>query len=191
MTTKPTITTLLVAVALFLLSGRESHAQRFAVSTNTIDWFTFGTFNVDGAVGLNRGFSFHLGVEYNPWTFAKHKEGRQFQLRQATVEGTIRWWPWYVFSGWWVGMDIRHTAYNAGGFLMDGKSQEGYMTGGGFSGGYSLMLATHWNIDFGFGFWAGNRTYTVYDCPYCGTKTAEGNRMFILPDARVAFVYLF
>lgn len=188
--TKPTIT-IFVLMFVLLVPCREARAQRFALSTNVVDWATFGTVNIEGAFGLNRGFSFHLGVEYNPWTFAKHVEGRQFQLRQTTVEGSIRWWPWYVFSGWWIGMDLRHTAYNIGGFLMDGLSQEGYATGGGFSGGYSLMLSTHWNIDFGLGFWAGSRSYRVYDCAFCGTLTDEGRKMFILPDAKVSFVFIF
>ena len=101
-----------------------------------------------------------------------------------------RWWPWHVYSGWWVGADARYTLYNVGGILKR-STEEGDAAGAGLYGGYSIMLSEWWNLDLGVGLWGGWKRYTRYACPLCGVITEQGEKGFILPDARVAVQFIF
>ena len=71
-------------------------------------------------------------------------------------------------------------------------TEEGYMYGGGLSGGYTYMINAHLNVDFGLGMWAGARKFTVYSCPRCGRKVKNGIGAFVLPnDLLIALTYVF
>lgn len=165
-------------------------AQRFSVGTNAVDWMTLGTINAEASVAVAQHFSLHVGAEINPWTFRAGEQDRQFQLRQNSYWGGMRWWPWHVYSGWWAGADARYTLYNVGGILKR-STEEGDAAGAGLYGGYSIMLSEWWNLDLGVGLWGGWKRYTRYACPLCGVITEQGEKGFILPDARVAVHFIF
>lgn len=178
--------TLLVALC---VSG-NLFAQRFQVSTNAASWASLGTMNAQLEYGFDRHWSVALSGKYNPFTFNKG-EVNQMQLRQRSLSLHARWWPWNIYSGWWVGPDMRLQEYNAGG-LSGPQTEEGWKVGAGAAAGYSYMLTRHLNLDFGLRFWAGYKKYTVYECPSCGHTLKSGGKAFFLPDDLILSVsYVF
>ena len=173
-----------------LLLPLSAEGQRYSVGTNAVDWMTLGTLNAEASVAVARYVSLHVGAELNPWTFHASDPDRQMQLRQNSYWAGARWWPWHVYSGWWTGADFRYTVYNGGG-IRQRDTEEGDAFGLGLWGGYAVMLSDRWNLDLGAGFWCGWTHYKTYSCPQCGHKTDEGEKSFILPDARIAFQWIF
>ncbi len=160
--------TLFAAALLLLLHSATASAQRFGVGTNALDWLALGTINAEASIAVSQKVSVHVGGELNPWT----------------------WRAGHVYSGWWVGADARYTLYNVGGILKR-STEEGDAAGAGLYGGYSIMLSEWWNLDLGVGLWGGWKRYTRYACPLCGVITEQGEKGFILPDARVAVQFIF
>ena len=166
-----------------------SHAQQFSLSTNAADWANLGTVNVEASVAVARHWSINIAGRYNPWTFGK--EGDRVQNRVRGASAGVRWWPWNVYSGWWVGTRAQWEEYNRGG-IRSPRTEEGDAYGAALSAGYSLMLHPNINIEFGAGFWGGWHRYRVYSCPTCGKIENEGSGAFILPsDLLVSIVLTF
>ena len=183
------ISVLLVFVTI-LLSQFSASAQKFSIGTNGFDWASLGTINAEIGFGINQHFSIHAGAEVNPWTFNKDDQEKEFQLRHISYWAGLRWWPWHIYSGWWAGGDLRYSVYNLGG-VFERATEEGDAWGVGLYGGYSIMLNEWLNLDFGAGLWGGYKQYTRYACPVCGVKTDKGNKAFVVPDARVALMFVF
>lgn len=163
---------------------------RFAVSTNVTDYVNLLTPNIDVQYAVGKSFTAQVGMKYNNWTFGPDTD-KAMKNRQQTYYVGARWWPWYTYSGWWVGGAAQFQEYDRGGvFTKD--SEEGDAYGLAFSGGYSIQLAKWLNFDIGFGFWGGRTEYVRYSCPTCGKKVDEGKKFFVLPnEARVALQFIF
>lgn len=165
--------------------------QKFQLGTNAIGWLSFATINIQGDYAVDRHWTVGLGGKYNPFVFPKDGGESQMQLKQASLSASARWWPWHVFSGWWMCGRLQWQAYNMGGIISP-RTEEGHRYGAGLSAGYTYMLSKHLNMDFGLGFWGGVKDYTVYACPKCGTKVNEGVGGFILPnDIIISIAYVF
>ena len=185
---------------LCLATALPLSAQKFSISTNLLDWANLGTVNVQAGLSASRHFTIHAGIRYNPWQYGSSDKGRVFQNKARTASVGARYWPWNVYSSWWFGVQLQCEEYSRGGLIRE-KTEEGLAGGMGFGVGYSRMLSSHWNIDFGLGFWAGAARYTQYSCPRCGrTLTFEDGspvrnawKGFILPsnDVRIGFTYVF
>jgi len=180
----------IITIITLLLIAVTASAQRFAVGTNFVDWMSLGTINGEASVAISQHISFHVGAELNPWTFRAGDQQKQFELRQNSYWGGVRWWPWHVYSGWWAGADFRYSVYNLGGIIKR-DTEEGDAYGMGAYGGYSIMLNELWNLDLGFGLWGGYKKYTAYSCPLCGVVTEKGEKAFFMPDARIAIQLIF
>lgn len=178
------------------------HAQKVSLSTNLVDWADLGTINGEVGVSVARHFTIHAGARYNNWTFRPGQPEdrfedpygdteRQFENRKQSYSLTIRYWPWYVYSGWWFYVKGQYMEYNRGG-LINHTAEEGDAFGGGLGFGYTYMLSKNWNIDFGAGAWAGSTTYSKYRCTNCGSLMEEGRKFFILPDTVIlSLSYIF
>jgi len=153
-------------------------AQDFSVSTNVLDYVNMGTLNVDASYGFSRHWSVVAGVKYNPFTWGEGDSTRQ--NRQRSLSAGARYWPWYVYSGWWIEGSLRWKEYNVGGFKSS-ETTEGNKFGPGVKAGYSYMLNSHFNIEAGAGVWAAYDKYVVYACPTCGKVVDGGAKVFILP----------
>lgn len=194
---------ILIAVAI-LAAGASlpARAQHFSVSTNVVEWANLGTINGEAGVSVAQHFSIHAGVRYNPWTFRKGEpddrmndpigvEERQFENRKQSYSLAVRWWPWYVYSGWWAYGKAQYQEYNRGG-LFRRPAEEGDAIGGGVGFGYTHMLHKNWNLEFGAGIWAGTTRYTGYRCTNCGSITDQGKKFFVLPDdVMLSIIYIF
>ena len=193
-------TALLVFVGCIL--SRNASAQRYSVSTNLVEWANLGTINGEAGVAIAQHFSAHVGARYNNWTFVKgNPEDRfedpfgetekQFQNRKQAYNLGIRYWPWYIYSGWWAYVRGQYMEYNRGGLIRH-TAEEGDAWGAGIGFGYTRIIHRQWNIEFGIGAWGGITNYTTYRCTNCGSVMAQGKKFFILPDdVFISFTYVF
>ena len=175
-------------------------AQNWAVAVNTADMLDLGTMSLEGSVAVSQHWSIHAGAKVNPWTFSKHDtwnglfsepDPDQKQDRKQVYAVGARWWPWNVYSGWWVGGKAQYQEYNHGGIITK-MAEEGDAFGAALSGGYSLMLKEHWNLDFGLGVWGGWTKYRKYEYPENGKLIDEGHKWFFLPNELIlSIVYIF
>ena len=109
----------------------------------------------------------------------------------TTYSAGVRWWPWYIYSGWWFGLAGQYQEYNRGG-IFSSTTEEGDAYGAALSAGYTVMLHEHLNLEIGAAGWAGRTVYTVYDCPRCGRISDSGRKWFALPSELVlSLVWIF
>ena len=169
----------------------SAEAQDFSIATNLVDYVSLGTLNAEVSAATGRHISLHAAARVNPWTFHKGDPAKQMQNRHQTYSLGMRFWPWHIYSGWWISADVQYQEYNRGGIISQ-KTEEGDAYGISPGAGYSLMLHEHLNLDFGLSFWAGQKTYITYACPSCGRITDKGSKWFVLPnELRVAIQYIF
>lgn len=178
-------------LAVFFLTCLRSGAQTVSISTNMLDYAMLGTLNLDASVSVSRRWSVTAGVKYNPFTFRRDEPQRQFQYRQQSYAAGVRVWPWHTLSGWWMAGKLRYQEYNTGG-IFSRETEEGDRFGTGIYAGYTHMLAPHFNLEFGLGFWAGMSVFRRYDCQVCGMTVDSGRKFFLLPDdLMISIAYVF
>lgn len=198
---------LVVVFLCIMLGAFTAMAQRWAVAVNAADAIDLGTISVEGSAAVSQHWSLRAGAKVNPWTFNKHNtwnglfsepDPDQKQSRKQVYAVGARWWPWNVYSGWWVGGKAQYQEYNRGGLRLpigvgnDGGAEEGDAFGAALSGGYSLMLKEHWNLDFGLGVWGGWTKYRKYEYPENGKLIEQGQKWFFLPNEVIlSVVYIF
>lgn len=179
------ITLLLIALPIFC------SAQDWSVSTNAMDYVSLGTMNAEASMATGRHISINASARINPWTFHKGDPSKQMQNRQQTYAVGVRYWPWHIYSGWWMSGMAQYQEYNRGG-IISATTEEGDAYGLSIGAGYSLMLHEHWNLDFGLSLWGGQKTFVTYACPSCGKITGKGAKWFFMPnDLRVSIAYIF
>ena len=183
---------LLLIICFSALAIERSSAQNVSLSTNFLEWANFGTVNLEAGVSVHKNISLHLGAKYNPWEFKTSQLNLDLYNKQKTGYIGVRYWPGYVFSGWWIGARARVTDYANTGIWRPAINQ-GRSIGGGLSFGYTLKLHERLNIEFGAGVWGGRKVkYNLYCCPECMTIRDSGARNFIsYDDASVTLMYLF
>ena len=183
---------ILAAVVSAVLLPLSARAQKTAVTVNFGDIAALGTLNLQLDHAFAQRVSAGAGVRYNPWTFGSGDCDDLSMLRQRSVFAGMRIWPWYVYSGWYVGTRLQWQEYSRGGFGGLVPSEEGDAYGLVLEGGYALLVRKHWDITFGLAGWGGRTFYRSYTCPKCGRLTGEGAKWFVLPDALILSVsYIF
>ena len=154
-------------------------AQNVALSTNLAGYAFLGTMNVEASYALAQHWSVNAGMRYNPFTFGS--DDSIIQARQQAYALGARYWPWHIYSGWWVAGKMQYQEYNSG-TSKTKYTAEGDRIGSGLTGGYTFMLNPHFNLEVGLGVWAGYDKYVRYECPRCGRRVGEGSQFFLLPD---------
>ena len=176
-------------LAAALLVGATASAQQFSVATNLLDYADFGTLNAEGDVAVGRRWTLTAGAKYNPFLFRPDTE--PVSARQRAFGAGVRFWPWHVFSGWWLAGRIQYQEFNRGG-IRSAETDEGDRYGAGLSAGYSYMLHPHLNVSVGAGVWGGYERFITYSCPVCGMTEGTGEKTFILPhDLTISLSYVF
>lgn len=182
-----------IIAIMILLSGHfcDVQAQKVSLSTNLIDWANFGTANIEAGLSMSQHFSLMAGAQYNPWEF-KTPKGYDMYNKQTTAYAGVRYWPWYVYSGWWIGAKAQYSHSGRTGIWRPAL-EEKRSVGGGLSFGYTVMLHEHINLEFGAGLWGGRHLdYTLYECPECMKVRDTGARYFIAPDdVSVSIMFVF
>lgn len=163
------------------LSSVWADAQELSFSTNIVDYARTGTANLEASYGFTRHWTVNAGMKYDA--------GGSARQQLFSVGG--RYWPWHIYSGWWLCGKMQYQEFNEA-VNPALETCEGDRYGAGFSGGYSRMLGRHFNLDLGVGLWTGYTSYVTYACPTCGRIIGSENRLFILPnDLMIALSYIF
>ena len=187
------ILTYVIITLLFVCLPNASRAQRWAVSTNALQWAALGSINAEGGYSISQNFSLSAGVAVNPWlvnspTFVK--------MRNNQYGGYVgvKYWPWHVYSEWWIGVKAQYKKFEQTGILSS-NLVTGDAIGGGLSAGYSFMLGNHFNLDLGAGVWGGKvLNYKKYKDEYkIDTQIIEdGSRGFVFLDNLIlSLIYIF
>ena len=182
----------IIITAVFIACGwLPATAQQWSVGTNAVDWLNFGTLNVEASAAVAQHISVNASARYNPWTFNANDQATQLQNREQTYRLGMRWWPWHIYSGWWIGTAAQYQEYNRGGILSR-ETEEGDAFGLSLSAGYTLMIHRFVNLEFGAGLWGGQKAYTTFACPSCGRIMDSGRKWFMMPnDLLVSVVFIF
>lgn len=180
---------LLFSLFFMIISFGWASSQELALTTNFVDYANMGTLNIEASYGVAKNWSVNAGAKYNPFSYRKN--GEEARSRQRTVSAGVRYWPWHIYSGWWLSGSARYQEYNHGGFSSL-LTSEGDRFGLSVGGGYTYMLSPKLNLEFGVAFWTGYDVYTSYACPTCGKKLEEGGRFFFFPsDLLLGLSYIF
>lgn len=150
-----------------------SPAQFYSARTNLIGLAT-GNINLEGSMTLNRRWSLHLPVQYNPFVF---KDNRQF--RNLTVMPGVRYWFVESYSNFFVGMNTLASGYSIG-RIWNKKRYEGEGYGIGLSIGKAYPLSKTWNIEWELG---GRRGLgEVQRIPLPGMRRLPGQKTRMVSD---------
>lgn len=178
-----------IGILAMILCCGVARGQKFSVSTNAVGYMNFATLNIEGSYAVAQHWSITAGAKYNPFSF--NVSGRRMQNRQQSYAVGARFWPWHIYSGWWIAAKAQYQEYNAGG-IISRRTEEGDRWGAGITAGYTYMVHPKLNLEFGLGFWAGMKRYVVYSCPECGLTQERGSKGFILPnDLIIGISYVF
>lgn len=182
---------LIVAITAFLMISVSAHAQRLAVSTNIVDYAMFGTLNMELNFAVNRHYSIDASARVNPWVFNKGDKKEQLQNKLQSYSLGVRWWPWYVYSGFWAGAKGQYMEYDNGG-IFSMTNEKGDAFGIGLSAGYMIIVNSSFNVNIGLGAWTGYSSFRSYEWTCCGPELKRGGKMFLWPnDLAVSVVYVF
>lgn len=168
-----------IGVLLCSLVTITVYGQKYSVSTNALGYLNFGTLNLEISYAPHRNWSLSAAARYNPFSFTI--KGKPARTRQQAYSIGTRYWPWHIYSGWWVSARLQYQEYSTGGIISP-ETEEGDRFGAGLSAGYTYMIHPHVNLDFGIGFWSGIQQYARYGSPVCGLTVERGRKAFILPD---------
>lgn len=158
-----------------------ANAQELSFSTNFIDYARTGTANLEASYALARHWSVSAGVKYD--------SGGDMRQQLYSLGG--RYWPWHIYSGWWLSGKMQYQEFNEA-EPVSLETSEGDRYGAGIAGGYSKMLGRHLNLDIGIGLWTGYTRYVTYACPTCGRIIGSDDKLFVLPnDLMIALSYIF
>ena len=164
--------------------------QGWSVSSNVISLADYGTFNAEASYGVSKHWSLIAGVKYNPFQYGD-EDVSVMRKRQRAFNLGARYWPWHIYSGWWLSSGARFQEYNFS-KKRNLDTSEGDRLGASVSAGYSYMLSPRMNIEVGIGFWGGWDKYKVYACPTCGYTKESGSKFFLSPeDVILAFSIIF
>lgn len=162
-----------------------SPAQFYSARTNLIGLAT-GNINLEGSMTLNRRWSLHLPVQYNPFVF---KDNRQF--RNLTVMPGVRYWFVESYSNFFVGMNTLASGYSIGGYGTRNVMRE-KATASASPSARPTPLSKTWNIEWELGGAAVWARYNEYRCRECGAFLGRKHGWYLIPS-RVALnmIYLF
>ena len=182
----------IILFTLLIVSSTSAHGQKWCLSTNIIDYANFAALNAEAGYSLSQHWSLFLNGKWNPFVFnAKEGPGKQFQNKSLNLAFGAKFWPFFVYSGFFYGFKFQWQQYNRGGIISP-DTYQGDAIGGGISFGYALLLTKNINIEFGVGLWSGWTEYTHHAYPKCGKTIGKGEKWFVYPnDILINICYTF
>ena len=180
----------LILMVFLLVAPFAAKAQKVSVGTDFMQWANFGTANLELDISVQQHVSLSVGGRYNPWEFGKEDASVHYQQLGGYVG--CRYWPWYVYSGWWLGAKVQYMDFSKTGIWRPAL-EEGQRLGTGLSFGYTVMLNENLNLEFGAGAWCGYMfEYALYECPVCMEVRRSGPRHFAdIDNVSVSLFYVF
>ena len=174
-------------ICLFSLLSLKGFSQFYSARTNLIGLGT-GNLNVEFGMTLNKKFSVHLPVQYNPVIYNK---SRNTKFQNLTVMPSGRYWFRESFMDQFIGFSLVGSRFHIGN-LFDKYRYDGYGFGAGVSFGWTYPMASRWNFEWEVGV-AG--LWTSYDksvCKACGYTYGREHKWYLVPHkVAVNLIYLF
>lgn len=134
---KRTWWSLMTVVLLVFISQEEVKAQRFAVSTNALEWLTLSP-NLSFDMAFSQHHAFSMSASASPWKISDN-----LHLQHITVSPEYRYWFRMPFYGHFMGANLIYSSYD---FSLGGFDRRNDLLAAGVTYGYSLMLGKRWNI---------------------------------------------
>ncbi|WP_029901741.1 DUF3575 domain-containing protein [Prevotella sp. 10(H)] len=165
------------------LCSSHLYGQFYSLGTN-IPALGTTTLNIEASMTLNRKWSLHLPVYYNPFVF---KDNKKFQ-HIAAMPG-VRYWLLESYVHAFGGVNAIGTKYH---FTWKDYRYEGTAFGAGISLGYAWLLSPRWNLEVEGGVGLVYADYNKYPCEKCGKKVSDENKWYAVPNkVAVSLIYLF
>lgn len=166
----------------------QLRAQFYSAKTNLLG-LTTTNINAEFSMTLNRRWSLHFPINYNPFVFGNNETNRQ--LRNLTFTPGVRYWSIQSYMGLFVGVNGFASRYHIGN-LFDKYRYDGSAFGAGLSIGKAWVINRHWNFELEGGLGLVWADYNKYKCKKCGLKIDEYSTWKIIPMKFAAnIVYLF
>lgn len=176
---------LILALCLLVGISFTSKAQFYSVSGNALALGT-GTLHLESSMTLDRTWSLHGGVSFNPWKI------NSFRIQHLMLRPEVRYWFRESYRGMYVGGNAVYAIYHIGVPKFMEKKYEGFAFGGGVDLGYAWPIAPKWNIEVGIG---ASLLYSQYywgKCKECSMRSEEDSKVLFVPTKLgVSIVYLF
>ncbi|SHG36903.1 DUF3575 domain-containing protein [Dysgonomonas macrotermitis] len=172
-----------ILLSVFLLSCSGLRAQFYSLGTN-IPALGTATFNAEISMTLDRKWSLHLPVYYNPFVFSDNKKWQNF-----TIMPGVRYWLLESYVNAFAGVNAIGSKYH---LTWKDSRYEGTAYGIGASIGYAWMLSTRWNLEVEGGIGLVWADYSRYECEKCGRKEKDDSHWVTVPDKlSLSLIYLF
>lgn len=172
-----------ILLTLFFLCVTTGRAQSYSLGTN-IPALATATVNVEASMTLNRKWSLHLPVYYNPFVFKDNKKIQNF-----TVLPGVRYWLLESYINGFVGINAIGSKYH---ITWKDSRYRGQAYGMGISAGYVWLLSPRWNLELEGGVGLVWADYTRYECEECGRQKGEYTRWVVVPNKlALSLIYLF
>ncbi len=167
----------------FALIGR---AQSYSLRTNIVG-LASANLNIEASMTLNRNWSLHVPLQYNPFIIHDRKQFRNFYMAPGA-----RYWFLQSYIGSFIGMYGTGAVYSIGNLFGNKHRYEGSAYGLGVSFGHAYQLSRRWNFEWEVGAGLSWVKYKRFECYKCGDLLSREEGLRFLPN-RVAlnFVYLF
>lgn len=133
-------------IMFFAFCSIASFAQFYSVRTNLVGWAT-GNINIEGAITLNKQWSLHLPVQYNPFIYSS-KKNTKFQ--NLTIMPSARYWLKQSYMDKFISLSVIASRYHIGNIWNDYR-YDGKAFGAGLSFGSSYPLNPRWNFEWEVG----------------------------------------
>lgn len=127
-------------------AGNRKERHLWALSTNLVEMIAQSAVNLELMYSVSQHFTMDGIFRYGFQDTTPYDQRERFALG-------ARWWPWHVYSGFWVRGLVQAEYYNRDG--ISARDGAGQAYGLSLSGGYSLMLTKWLDLDLGAGVWGG------------------------------------
>lgn len=172
-----------ILLFLVIFCSTTGRAQFYSLGTN-IPALGTATINAEVSMTLDRKWSLHLPVYYNPFVFRDNKKLQNFTLMPG-----VRYWLLESYVNGFVGANAIGSKYH---ITWKNSRYEGQAYGMGISAGYAWLLSPRWNLEIEGGIGLVWADYTEYESEECGRQKGEYTRWMAVPGKlALSLIYLF
>lgn len=132
---------IILVVLILTAFTHKAAAQEIAFRTSATLWAT-ATPNIEVSAPIDRHWTVHLPVAYNPWVFKDNS-----RLQQLTTMPGFRWWKQQANVHYFMSIYGIASRFHFGGWFNQKHRYNGKAFGAGIGAGYSFVLGRHWNIE--------------------------------------------
>lgn len=177
----------LFLISCFALACQSSFSQFYSARTNLLGLAT-GNLNIEAAMTLNKKWSVHIPIQYNPFIYSSSKNTK---FQNLTVMPGVRYWLRQSYMDKFIGVSLIGTKFHVGNILNDYRYY-GYGAGIGVSYGCTYPINPRWNFEWEAGVAGMWVSCDKYVNKAAGYKYGDLHEWRILPHKiSASIVYLF